>query len=58
MAEGGYEYTTVPEERFEEEDHKSIRSRSSKKIKQFFINPEPEQRHKQVAPTLHTFRGK
>ncbi|CAL8315073.1 unnamed protein product [Boreogadus saida] len=30
MAEGGYEYTTVPEERFEEEDHKSIRSRSSK----------------------------
>ena len=30
MAEGGYEYTTVREERFEEEDHKSIRSRSSK----------------------------
>ena len=30
MAEGGYEYTTVPEVRFEEEDHKSIPSRSSK----------------------------
>ena len=30
MAEGGHEYTTVPEERFKEEDHKSIRSCSSK----------------------------